>query len=99
MASNLNKQDDNIKKDRIQLRVPSLKKDIITKAARLENKTLSEFVLDQAYEQAQRILSDNGDYVLNDQQWERFLDALEAPVKDLPNVRKLFNEPSIFVEE
>lgn len=99
MASNLNKKDDNTRNDRIQLRVPSSKKEIIAKAARLENKTLSEFVLDKAYEQAQRILSDNGDYTLTEEQWEHFMETLEAPIKDLPDIRKLFNQPSIFVEE
>jgi uncharacterized protein (DUF1778 family) len=99
MASNLSRKEDNPKDDRIQLRIPSSKKEIIAKAAKLENKSLSKFVLDQAYEQAQRILSDNGEYILTAEQWEHFMQALEAPPKDLPNLRKLFAEPSIFVEE
>lgn len=50
-------------------------------------------------EKKDRILIDNGHYVLTEEQWKNFTEALNAPVKDLPNVKKLFNEPTIFTEE
>lgn len=99
MSGNLKRKDNDSKDDRLQLRISSTKKDIIAKAAKLEKKSLSEFVLDQAYEQAQRILSDNGQYVLTEAQWEHFINALEEPPKDLSALRKLFATPDIFTEE
>jgi len=50
-------------------------------------------------EKIKRILTDNGHYKLTEEQWKNFTEALNAPVKDLPNVKKLFDEPTIFTEE
>lgn len=86
------------KDDRIQLRTSSLKKRIISMAAEVKQKTISEFVLDQAYEEAQRILAEQSHFYLSDEKWEEYNKALESPVRDLPNLKKLFDEPSIFEE-
>ena len=87
------------KNDRIQLRTTNFKKRIIAMAAEVKQKTISDFVLDEAYEEAQKILAEQAHFYLSEDKWEEYNKALEAPVRDLPNLRKLFAEPSIFVEE
>lgn len=86
------------KDDRIQLRTSSLKKRIISMAAEVKQKTVSEFVLDQAYEEAQKILAEQSHFYLPEDKWEEYINALEAPVRDLSNLKKLFEEPGIFEE-
>lgn len=49
----------------------------------------------QREEPSQKLL-DNPLVLLNDQQWEKFQAALDAPERELPNLKKLFSEPSVF---
>lgn len=37
-------------------------------------------------------------WMLDDQQWEEFWNRLEAPVKELPKLKALFERPNIFEE-
>jgi uncharacterized protein (DUF1778 family) len=97
--SNPKRKNTSHKDDRIQLRTTSFKKRIIAMASEIKQKTVSDFVLDEAYEEAQRVLAEQAHFYLPEDKWEEYNKALEAPVRDLPNLKKLFAEPSIFVEE
>jgi uncharacterized protein (DUF1778 family) len=35
-------------------------------------------------------------FVLSPREWREFNAALDAPARDIPALRKLFNEPSVF---
>jgi len=86
------------KQERIYLRVTPERKKVIAKAAKLEQKNISNFVLENAYQTAERLVSDQVHFKLNDEQWERFCEVLEFPVKEIPELRKLLSEPSVFEE-
>jgi uncharacterized protein (DUF1778 family) len=45
---------------------------------------------------AEETLADRTRFVLNAEQWEAFLAALDAPPRDLPRLERLFREPSVF---
>jgi len=45
---------------------------------------------------AEETLTDRRHFGLNAEQWEAFMAALDAPPRELPRVKRLFSEPSIF---
>lgn len=69
---------------------------VIAQAAKLLNVSVSQFVLQRAYLDAQAVIAEQTRFGLNDEQWTKFLQALDAPPKELPRLRKLLQEPGIF---
>jgi hypothetical protein len=45
---------------------------------------------------AQRILANQPHFYLSPEKWDEFCSALDAPPSELPELRKLLNQPSIF---
>jgi uncharacterized protein (DUF1778 family) len=86
------------KPTRLNIRVSEHEKDVITKAAVRLNTTVSSFVLQRAYADAQAILADQSQFRLPDKQWRAFRTALDAPPKDLPALRKLLTNSGVFDE-
>lgn len=82
--------------DRISLRIASDRRHVIERAAEVTGKTLTSFVLDAAYQEAQRTLTDPRAFVVNDEQWAAFMEALDRPVSpDKPRLDKLMSTPSV----
>jgi len=81
---------------RLNIRVSEHEKDIITKAAVTLNTTVSEFVLQKAYVEAQAVLAEQSQFRLPDKQWREFCKALDSPPKDIATLRKLLAEPGVF---
>lgn len=73
-----------------------LQKEVIARAANLKQTTLTNFMVEQAFQAAQQILADQVHFYLSDQKWDEFCAALDAPPKDLPRLRKLLARPSVF---
>lgn len=84
------------KNERLQLRLNSQQKEAIAKAASLKQTTMTNFILEKSYEAALEILAEQSVFPLSDEQWEAFCTALEAPPKEIPALKKLLSEPSIF---
>ncbi len=84
------------KQTRLNIRVGHHQKEVITQAAQLGNTTISEFVTRHAFEAASRALAETTHFVLPDEQWQAFCEALDAPPKDIPTLRKLLSEPGVF---
>lgn len=97
--SNPDKNTPPSKNDRIQLRVSERKKKIIAQAAKVQDKTISEFIIDRAFEEAQNVLAEQNHFFLPEDKWNAYNHALEAPVRELPALKKLLEEPTIFTEE
>jgi uncharacterized protein (DUF1778 family) len=38
-------------------------------------------------------------FSLDDEKWELFMAALDAPTRDMPNLKKLLQEPSVLEKE
>ncbi len=85
--------------DILQLNLNSQQKDIIARAAILKQTTMTNFILEKSYEAAVTILAEQSLFSLSDEQWDAFCSALEAPPKDIPALRNLLTEKSIFDAE
>jgi uncharacterized protein (DUF1778 family) len=77
---------------RFSIRATPKQKDLIARAATRSNKTISEFVLENAVEAAQALEMDNANFVVSREQYEQFLAALDEPPKSIPALRQLFSE-------
>ena len=68
------------KVERIDIRTTSqVKQTLQEAAAAASHKTVSEFLIDSALTQAAEVLADRRLFLLNDEQWDAFMAALDAP--------------------
>jgi uncharacterized protein (DUF1778 family) len=65
----------------VNIRVEAHQRDLIDAAASLCGKTRSAFMLEAATLAAEEALLDRRLFVLNEEQWQAFNEALEAPAK------------------
>lgn len=86
----------NKRSDRIDLRIHPDAKEALQAAASLRHKSVSEFVLESALGAADEVLADRRHFGLNAEQWKSFQAALDAPLKPLPRLERLMQEPGIF---
>lgn len=84
------------KNERLNIRTTAYKKDLIARAAKKENKNISDFVLENAVSAAEAIVNDDANYTLSKDDWNAFCSALDAPPRGIPALRKLLTEPSVF---
>lgn len=82
--------------EKLDLRLTPEAKRILASAAAAERRSLSDFVLDSALGRAEEALADRRSFGLDAERWQAFNAALDAPVRDMPQMRKLINEPGIF---
>jgi len=81
---------------RLNIRVSQHEKEVLAQAARLSNTSLSRFVLQKAYAEAQSVLAEQKRFPLPEERWRKFVRALDAPAKDISQLRKLLAEPGVF---
>lgn len=87
------------KETRLSIRATFESKELIEKAARKENKSVSDFVLENAVSAAEAIVSDDPNFSLDGRQWKRFIAALDAPPRKIAALRRLLTKPSVFDEK
>jgi len=92
----MRESDTPLRDTKVQLRMRPLQKEVIARAAHLKQTTLTNFMVEQAFQAAQQILADQVHFYLSDEKWDEFCAALDAPPKDLPRLRKLLTRPSVF---
>lgn len=73
----------------INLRAHAEQRDLIDQAARLLGKNRSDFMLEAACEKAQGVMLDQVFFTLNAQDFQRFSEMLDAPVKSNPGLERL----------
>ena len=78
------------KEDRLQVRLDADTKRTLERAAIYRRKTVSQFVLGTALEEAERVIRDNEVSTLSDREWKRFYDALVDPPKPNAALRRAF---------
>jgi uncharacterized protein (DUF1778 family) len=83
------------KQTKVQLRLRREQKEAISRAAKLRQTTLSNFMLEHAYAAAQQVLADQVHFVLPPERWRAFCAALDALPRDIPALRKLLTEASV----
>lgn len=81
--------------EKLDLRLSPADKQKLIAAAEAEERTLSDFVLRSALDRANDTLPDRRYFGLSEEQWTAFMEALDAPPRDLPGVRRLFSKPSV----
>ena len=81
-----------VKQERMHIRLDTLSKQKLERAAAYAHKSLSEFVLGQALHAADEVIHDHETLTLNQADWEVFLDALENPPKPNAKLKKAFAE-------
>src|SRR5438034_11606756 len=85
-----------VKATKVQLRLRPVQKAVIARAADLRQTTLSNFLLEHAYEAAQQVLAEQVDIVMAAAEWAAFCKALDAPPRSIPALKKLLTEASVF---
>ena len=82
--------------EKLDLRLSSAAKHMLRAAAAASNRSISDFVLESALARANETLAERRHFGLDAQQWEKFMEALDAPPRAHPRMAQLLNEPSIF---
>ncbi|RNM25489.1 DUF1778 domain-containing protein [Dickeya undicola] len=78
----------------INIRAKASQRELIDVAAKLLSKSRTEFILDAACREAEDVLLDQRLFLVNDEQYDAFIQVLESPVTDNPRVNALLNRKS-----
>lgn len=81
---------------RLNLRASQQQQQLIRSAAAALDKSMTDFVLESATANAERVLADRRWFVLSGEDWERFEALLDTPALDTPKLKRLLSEPTIF---
>ena len=81
---------------KLDLRLSPQAKQTLSAAARASHRSVSQFVLESALSRAEETLVERRRFELNAEQWAAFMAALDAPPRDVPRLRRLFQEASAF---
>lgn len=82
---------------KLTLRPSTQARTTLVAAAKAERCSLSDFILASALERADEILAGRRHFSLDAARWSEFQKALDAPPRDLPELKKLLNEPGRFI--
>jgi len=82
-------------KERIDIRLPAMAKQVLQQAAAVSHKSVTEFLLHHGLNAASRTLADRQLFELNEKDWKAFQEVLDRPVKPQPRLKKLLSEKSI----
>ena len=83
------------KDERLHLRVAPGQKALLEAASRAAGDTVSGFVLRAATEAAADVLADRRVFVLDEDAWQVFDQALSRPADDVPGLRELLSTPTV----
>jgi uncharacterized protein (DUF1778 family) len=85
-----------VRSEKLDLRLTPDAKTLLQKAASAAHRSVSEFVLESAMARAQETLPDRQRFGLDATHWAAFVEALDAPLRELPRLKLLLREPSVF---
>jgi uncharacterized protein (DUF1778 family) len=83
------------KAERLHLRVDPEQKALLEAASRAAGDTVSGFVLRAATEAAADIVADRRVFVLDEQAWQVFDQALSRPAAEVPGLRELLSTATV----
>lgn len=83
------------KAERLHLRVDPEQKALLEAASRAAGDTVSGFVLRAATEAAADVVADRRVFVLDEQAWQVFDQALSRPAVEVPGLRELLSAPTV----
>jgi len=88
-----------VRQSRINLRASARQEQLLKQAAAATDRTMTDFVLESAIVEAERVLADRRWFLIDDAHWDEFQRLLERPARDLPKLRALLAKPSPFADE
>lgn len=85
----------NTREIKISIRAHKRQRDLIDCAAERLGKSRSDFMLETACREAESVLTDQRVFVLDKQEWDSFLSALDAPPQSRPRLEQLMKEKTV----
>ena len=76
---------------RLGLRATSQQETVLRRAAEVAHKSLTDFILDAAYQAAEQTLLDQRLFMVSGSQYQALLDMLDRPESDNPGLAHLFS--------
>ncbi len=80
------------KEERLHLRVTTHQKNIIVRAADLHGVTITDFILEAAYQAATSIISDQTIHKVPADKWAAIQNALDAPAEEISALTKMLKK-------
>lgn len=87
------------KASKFDIRVDDIQKDIILRAAELEHKTATTFILENAFAKAQEVLASQSQIYLKEDEFRSFIEELNSPARIIEPLKELLKEKSLFGKE
>jgi uncharacterized protein (DUF1778 family) len=81
---------------RWNLRVDREEDEIVRAASTAAGTSYSNFVRDAAVTEAQRIMADRTEFILDEEEWRQLNELLDRPPRVPSGLRDLFSRPSVF---
>lgn len=81
--------------ERLNIRSSERQANLLKRAAASADMTMSDFILNSAVKEAERLLADQRWFMVSNEQYDDFIEALDRPVSQ-EAVRKLFTAPTPF---
>jgi len=86
------------KTQQINFRATDRQADVLRRAAAVTDSTLTDFVLDSAVDRAEKILADRRWFTVTQEQWDDFVQLLDAPLPSTEKFRALRERPDPFAD-
>ena len=80
----------------INIRAKQNQRDLIDRAAEVQNKSRSEFMLESAYQKAQDVILERRFFGLDEVKFQQFIELLDTPPKPNENLRVLLTTKSLW---
>ena len=77
--------------ERVDLQMSPDTRRTLERAATASNKSLAEYLVDTGLDAANDALTDQRVFRLDEERWDAFMAALDAPPEDNPGLRKLLS--------
>ncbi len=103
VKKNIRKREDKIKsstsssqktKTRIGFRASVPQATIIKMASDISHKSLTDFIIDSAYQAAEKVILDQRLFIVSEEVYQKFSDTLDRPIQENEGLKKLFSSPS-----
>jgi len=82
--------------EKLDVRVSPAAKAKLQAAASAVHRSMSDFVMESALSRAEETLAERRVFGLDAEKWAAFQTALDAPVRPLPRLQALLDEPGFF---
>ena len=84
------------KAEQLNIRASASQKAKLAEAARLQNMNVSQFVLSKSLDAAEEVIADQRLIRVSKDEFDWLISKLGEPPQDIPKLRELFSQPSVF---